>query len=100
MYNVDIYHTDCSSFWRITVYNSMDPATEAAAMGETDFEDYAADLATRNAWALEAEVLPWEYERMIGEEDEDEKNEDMDAIFSESIITSLQKRRCLSVLKI
>ena len=25
-------------------------------MGETDFEDYAADLATRNAWALEAEV--------------------------------------------
>ena len=26
-------------------------------MGETDFEDYAADLATRNAWALEAEVL-------------------------------------------
>ena len=36
---------------------SMDPRkTEADTMGETDFEDYAAELATRNAWALEAEV--------------------------------------------
>ena len=35
----------------------MDPRkTEADTMGETDFEDYAAELATRNAWALEAEV--------------------------------------------
>ena len=29
---------------------------KAAAMGETDFEDYAADLQTQNSWALEAEV--------------------------------------------
>ena len=29
---------------------------KAGAMGETDFEDYAADLQTQNSWAFEAEV--------------------------------------------
>ena len=36
-------------------------------MGETDFEDYAAELATRNAWALEAEV-PKQRQRTFGKE--------------------------------
>lgn len=40
---------------------------EAAIMGDTDFEDYAADLAAQNAWALEAEAPGWEMVVMLAD---------------------------------
>jgi hypothetical protein len=58
-----------SIFWRITIatFPWIPRKTEADTMGETDFEDYAAELATRNAWALEAEV-PKQRQRTFGKE--------------------------------